>query len=163
MLAIFIPVFLFIIDKAAISVKEFSVISIICFILGIACMFRVLYIFKLYRGIKEKQYDTLINNTKIDNLLYEIAANKTSITENDQQLSNQNKYYIWGLWSVIFSVIFSTILLTFSIFTQEEKNMSDKPEAPKVEQQASKAKIILPNVPTSELKMLKNQLDTSKK
>jgi hypothetical protein len=118
-LALFIPVYLFIIDHSNIVIKSLSVIVILLLILGIVAMFIVLNAYTLHTGVKEDKYEEFINMSETDIYLFEIAANKKSIESNDQDvLGKQYLWYELGTKSVIISVISATILLTFSIFNK---------------------------------------------
>jgi hypothetical protein len=131
-LALFIPLYLFIIDHSNIVIKGLSVIVILFLIFGIVAMFIVLNAYTLHIGIKEDKYEEFINMSEADIYLLEIAANKKSIESNNQHvLEKQYFWYNMGTKLVIISVICATILLTFSIFNKTvqklQSNDNSKP------------------------------------
>ena len=163
-LALFIPVYLFIIDHSNIIIKWLSVLVILLLIFGIISMLFVLNVYTLHIGSKEDKYDDFINMSEVDIYLFEIAANKESIELNQNGvLKKQNWWYEKGTKSVIISVISATILLTFSIFNKTERpmpNQEEKSDNKMKDENNVRPKIILPVVPKSELKQIKN-LDTT--
>lgn len=114
--AIFVPLFLFIIEKSAIVIKIASIIPIALLCYSIVLMIEILRTKKLDQGFNESQLDKLVNESYENILLYEIGAKKDSFTDNQVITEKQNRNFNNGLSYTIAAIFLSFGLLILSIF-----------------------------------------------
>jgi len=167
MLAIFIPIYLFVIEHSNQAIKYWSICTVFLFVLGIISMLLVLNSSELHIGVNEDMYDEFINKENLDDiLLIELGANITSIKANDDILKKQSFWYRNGIILVIVSVIVATILLTFSIFyakeSKDDKTMSEKDKSKNTKTAVIQPKVTIPTVSKSVLKTIHGSDTTGK-
>jgi len=167
--SIFVPLFLFIIEKSAFIIKLFSIIPILGFGYSIILMIEILRTKKLDQGFNVNQLGRLVNESYENILLYEIGAKKDSFTDNQEITENQNKKFNKGLNFTIAAIFLSFALLITSIFvepnkssTMSEKEKTENPSpAPKeTAPDTSKTKDrVIPTVPKEERAQLNEGID----
>ena len=167
MLAIFITIYLFVIEHSNQAIKYWSICTVFLFVLGIISMLLVLNSSELHIGVNEDMYDEFINKENLDDiLLIELGANITSIKANDDILKKQSFWYRNGIILVIVSVIVATILLTFSIFyakeSKDDKTMSEKDKSKNTKTAVIQPKVTIPTVSKSVLKTIHGSDTTGK-
>jgi hypothetical protein len=124
--AIFIPIFLFIIEKSPIIIQLLSAIPIILFLVAIIMMFIVLHSKKLDQGFNQNQFTKLVNWKYKRILLYEIGAKTSSITDNQKITFRQNRIFNRGLIITIIAIILSIILLFSNSIIKQPETMDKK-------------------------------------
>ena len=173
--SVFIPVFLFIIEKSPKIIQLLALIPIVIFLYSIILMINILRSRKLDQGFNQNQFDKLVNQDYEKILLYEIGAKKNSITDNQKITDKQNNRFNRGLIATVIAIIFSiTLLLSNLIINQNNNTMSDetKNETPQTpndgESDVSKTTDrVIPDVPKDERMPLNEgyepKIDSSKK
>ena len=173
--SVFIPVFLFIIEKSPKIIQLLALIPIVIFLYSIILMINILRSRKLDQGFNQNQFDKLVNQDYEKILLYEIGAKKNSITDNQKITDKQNNRFNRGLIATVIAIIFSiTLLLSNLIINQNNNSMSDetKNETPQTpndgESDVSKTTDrVIPDVPKDERMPLNEgyepKIDSSKK
>ncbi|MEI7422424.1 MAG: hypothetical protein WCK18_10030 [Prolixibacteraceae bacterium] len=119
--AIFVPLFLSIIEKSVFIIKVFSIIPIVLLCYSLVLMIEILRQKKLDQGFNESQFDKLVNKSYEDILLYEIGAKKDSFTDNQVITESHNRKFNYGLSYTITAIFLSFALLTLSIFVEPKK------------------------------------------
>ena len=156
-LSLFIPVFLFLIEKSFFIVKLISIIPIGMMIYGILKMLNILRSPELSRGFNEDKYEDLINQDLKDVEKFEISSNKLSIKENDNLLSKYQKKYNRGITLIGISLITSILLLVSDVTLKtilKEDAMSNNEEEKEKTKDAEVKKEKLPDVDKKDLKKL---------
>jgi hypothetical protein len=163
-IAVFIPVFLYLIEKAPNIIKILAIIPIILFTFALYNMFTVLKAKKLDQGFNEKQFEKLVNEDYENILLYEIGAKRESFIDNQFITNKQNKLLNRGINCISISTLLSIILLVISIFVNpkmETKMSDDKKKEPKEEVQVKPIRVI-PPVPSEERSKMNEGTEKSK-
>ncbi len=142
--SIFVPFFLFIIEKSSFFIKLLSIIPILGLGYSIVLMIVILRTKKLDQGFNENQLDRLVNEDYENILLYEIGAKKDSFTDNQEITKKQNSKFNKGLNSTIIAIFLSFALLISSIFVEPNKN-SIMPEKEKTEKSKTIEKDAVPD------------------
>jgi K+-sensing histidine kinase KdpD len=125
--SVFIPVFLFIIEKSPKPIQLLSIIPIAIFLYSIILMINILRSRMLDQGFNQHQFDKLVKEDYETILLYEIGAKKNSITDNQKITEKQNKKFNRGLIATVVAIFISiTLLLSNLIINQNTSTMSDK-------------------------------------
>ncbi|MEI7504462.1 MAG: hypothetical protein WCJ61_14375 [Paludibacter sp.] len=170
--SVFIPVFLFFIEKSQKVIQFISLLPILIFLISIVLLILVLMSQQLYQGFNQKQFDNLVNQDYESILLYEIGAKKDSISDNEAIVEKQNKLYNKGLIATIIAILLSILLLITSVLINNNSTMTKtttttqtskevKPEVFK-----TKARVI-PQVPQKERMPLnegyEHKIDSTKK
>ena len=170
--SVFIPVFLFFIEKSQKVIQFISLLPILIFLISIVLLILVLMSQQLYQGFNQKQFDNLVNQDYESILLYEIGAKKDSISDNEAIVEKQNKLYNKGLIATIIAILLSILLLITSVLINNNSTMTKtttttqtskevKPEVLK-----TKARVI-PQVPQKERMPLnegyEHKIDSTKK
>ncbi len=151
--AIFVPFFLFIVEKSAFIIKLLSIIPIIGLGYSIILMIEILKTKKLDQGFNENQLDRLVNEDYENILLYEIGAKKSSFSDNQKITEKQNNKFNKGLNSAIIAIFLSFILLIISIFVEPNNKITMSKENSKTitketKPDVSKTKVrVIPIVP----------------
>ncbi|UBM61370.1 hypothetical protein LA303_08020 [Candidatus Sulfidibacterium hydrothermale] len=114
--AIFLPVFIFIIEKSSSIIQILSVIPLILFGISLFIMIRVLRSRPLDQGFRPEKFDDLVNKNYEDILLYEIGAKRDSFRDNEIISEKQNIRFNSGLIITIIAIAFSILLLFGNIF-----------------------------------------------
>jgi len=127
-IVIFVPIFLFIIEKAAFIIQLFAIIPILVLGYALILMIEILRAQKLDQGFNEEQFDKLVNDSYENILLYEIGAKTSSIKDNQEITNKQNKRFNRGLNFTIISIFLSFLILIGSIFVnpKNNNNMTEK-------------------------------------
>lgn len=173
--SIFIPIFLFIIEKSPVIIQILAVIPIIIFLYSIILMINILRSQQLDQGFNQNQFDKLVKQDYESILLYDIGAKRDSISDNQKITEKQNKKFNRGLITTVVAIFFSISLLLTNLAinnnntTLPEKTNSKKTETPKDKKpDVSKTKDrVIPQVPKGERMILnegyKPKADSSKK
>lgn len=167
-IAIFVPVFLFIVEKAAFVLQLLAIIPIIVLGYALILMIEILRSQKLDQGFNEDQFDKLVNDKYENILLYEIGAKKCSFKDNQIITGKQNKRFNRGINITIFAILFSFAILIGNIFIDPKKsNIMEKTEKTTTESiketvpDTTKTKDrVIPNVPKEERTQLNEGVDT---
>lgn len=115
-IAIFVPIFLFIIEKSSFIIQLLAIIPILIFGYALILMIEILRSQKLGQGFNEDQFNKLVNDRYENILLYEIGAKTGSVKDNQKITHKQNKRFNKGLNLTIISIFLSFIMLIASIF-----------------------------------------------
>jgi len=147
--AIFLPVFLFVIEKASPIIQVLSVLPLIFFGISLYIMIRVLRSRPLDQGFRPEKLDILVNEDYEDILLYEIGAKKDSFRDNEIISDRQNKRFDRGLRTTIIAITLSILLLFGNIFinNQNKFTMGDKDKKETTTSSDEKKKRVIPSVP----------------
>lgn len=155
---IFVPIYIFVIEKAAGIIQILSIIPILLLGYSLILMIQILKTKRLDQGFNEDQFDKLINKKYEKILLYEIGAKKASIKDNQLITAGQNKKFNKGLNFTIAAVLFSFLLLFTNVFInppnrlkmseKEKKEKTDPKKEPSQDQQTKSRTI--PSVPKEE-------------
>lgn len=113
--SVFMPIFLFIIEKSPVLIQVLSIIPIVIFMYSIILMINILRSKPLDQGFNQNQFDKLVNQKYESILLYEIGAKKDSITDNQKITEKQNKKFNKGLIATIVAIFFSISLLIINL------------------------------------------------
>lgn len=113
--SVFIPIFLYIIEKSASIIKILSIIPIIGFLYSMILMINILRSRPLDQGFNQYQFDQLVKQDYESILLYEIGAKKDSITDNQKITESQNRKFNRGLIITVISIFFSISLLILNL------------------------------------------------
>lgn len=125
--SVFIPVFLFIIEKSPKLIQLLSIIPIVIFLYSIILMINILRSRKLDQGFNQHQFDKLVKEDYQTILLYEIGAKKNSITDNQEITEKQNMKFNRGLIATVIAIFISiSLLLSNLIINQNTSTMSDE-------------------------------------
>ncbi|NLI59611.1 MAG: hypothetical protein GX387_14100 [Clostridium sp.] len=125
--SVFIPVFLFIIEKSPKLIQLLSIIPIVIFLYSIILMINILRSRKLDQGFNQHQFDKLVKEDYQTILLYEIGAKKNSITDNQEITEKQNVKFNRGLIATVIAIFISiSLLLSNLIINQNTSTMSDE-------------------------------------
>lgn len=116
LLALFISIFLFIIEKTNTIIQIISIIPILLLIYGICQMLQIMKSVALFRGYNEKKFEEFIGYDIKYLKKYEIAANSLAIQKNDEILQNQSNIYNRGITSIMISFILLIILVVTFIY-----------------------------------------------
>jgi len=148
--ALFVPIFLFIIENASPIIQVLSIIPLIFFGISLFILIRVLRTRPLYQGFRPEKLDTIINKDYEDILLYEIGAKRRdSFLDNEIITERQNKRFDKGLKTTIIAIILSILLLFGNIFinNQNKFTMGDKDKKVTTTPSDKKKKRVIPSVP----------------
>lgn len=156
--SLFIPIFLFIIEKSSIALQIIAIVPILLFLFSIIQMINILRSRLLDQGFNQDQFDKLVNKNYEEILLYEIGAKKDSIKDNQKITKKQNNRFNKGLITTVIAIFFSiSLLLTNLILTTNDRIMTEetKSETPKTpkepEPDVSKTKDrVIPHVPAKD-------------
>lgn len=121
-IAIFVPLFLFIIEKAAFVIQLIAIIPIIVLGYALILMIEILRSQKLDQGFNEEQFGKLVNDSYENILLYEIGAKTGSVKDNQEITNKQNKKFNKGLNYTILSIFLSFLILIGSVFVKPKSN-----------------------------------------
>jgi hypothetical protein len=113
--SVFIPIFLFIIEKSSTLIQILSIIPIIGFSYSIILMINILRSRPLDQGFNQYQFDKLVKQDYESILLYEIGAMKDSITDNQKITKSQNRKFNQGLIITVIAIFFSISLLVANL------------------------------------------------
>lgn len=166
--AIFIPLFLFLIENSGFWIKISAAILIIPMIVGIILLILTLSARTLNQGYDESCFEDLINVKLKQIHKTEIAYNKYSIEQNDVILKSQNKKYNNGLKLIIIAIIFSIcLMLAHTIFSNNKNSKTDISMAKKDNSSSSAndrvKKETLPKVNPNKVKQLNEGIEPKKK
>ena len=155
---IFVPIYIFVIEKAADIIQVLSIIPILFLVYSLILMIQILKSKKLDQGFNEDQFDRLINKKYEKILLYDIGAKKASIKDNQLTTTEQNRKFNQGLNFTIAAVLLSFLLLLTNVFIKpqnrltmsekEKREKTDPKREPSPEPQ-TKSRLI-PSVPKEE-------------
>lgn len=121
--AIFLPVFIFIIEKASPIIQILSILPLIFFGYSLYVMIQVLRSRKLDQGFSPEKFDELVKEDYEYNLLYEIGAKRDSFNDNEIITKRQNRRFNSGLLSTIIAIALSILLLFANIFINNKINL----------------------------------------
>lgn len=168
--AIFVPLFLFLVEKACFWIKISAAILIIPMIIGIVLLVLTLRAKKISEGYDESVFEELINKKIKAVYKTEIAYNKYSIEQNDIILNSQNKKYNIGLVLILISIILSIGLMITDTIDKNNKTVTENTMAKKDNETKSSAttmdstkKETLPKVDPKKVKQLNEGVDPKKK
>lgn len=113
--SIFIPLFLFIIEKLSLFIQIFSIVPLLTFIYSMCLMISVLRSRDLHQGFNYDQFDRLVNEDLEKILLYEIGAKRESIRDNEKITAFQNRRFNKGLITAVVAIFLSILLLLVSL------------------------------------------------
>lgn len=155
-IAIFIPVFFFVIEKSIFIIQLFSIILVGLMAISIINMIGILRAKKMDQGFNADQFDKLVNENYEDVLLYEIGAKRDSCINNEKITEKQNRKFNIGLNYLITAIFLSFLILIANVLTKTKfyKNMSKNEDSKKeqpvsLEKNEPKMKVI-PKVPKNE-------------
>jgi len=159
--SVFIPVFLFIIEKTPVFIQILSVIPIAIFMYSIILMINILRSRPLYQGFNQNQFDRLIEKDYENILLYEIGAKKDSIADNQKITEKQNKNFNRGLVATVIAIFFSISLLitnlainNYNIMAEKSNSKTTQVSKDKKPDVAKTKSRVIPQVPESERMIL---------
>ncbi len=169
--SVFIPVFLFFIEKSPKIIQFISVLPILIFLVSIVLLIIVLMSRQLDQGFNQNQFDKLVNQDYESILLYEIGAKKDSITDNEKIVEKQNKLFNKGLIATIVAILLSILLLITSILINNNSTMAKTTTtqtSKDVKPDVLKTKVrVIPQVPQKERMPLnegyEHKIDSTKK
>jgi len=146
--SIFLPVFIFIVDKASWEIQFLSVLPLFLFAYSLFVIIQVLRSRPLDQGFKPEKLDDLVNEDYEKILLYEIGAKRDSFTDNITILEKQNKRFNSGLVTTIIAIAISILLLFGNIFINNQNSFKmDEKEKKQITTSSSKKKRVIPSVP----------------
>jgi hypothetical protein len=125
LLSLFLPLYLFIIEKSSEWTKLLSIIPLTIMTWGTILIIRILKTQKLNQGYNPDKFPEFINWQPREIYLYEIASNKLSFEDNDVILEKQNNNYNKGIKILIISIGLSISLLLFDIGLQTIKSFNN--------------------------------------
>jgi len=111
MLAIFVPLFFSAISNANICIKWLSILPLIAMLISVILMLIVLKPRYIYNGFNINELDELANKSNEDILKFEIGANSSAYKENKVIVKKQQNLFTFGLYSAVFAIFASMILL----------------------------------------------------
>ncbi|HED06208.1 MAG TPA: hypothetical protein ENI61_05945 [Ignavibacteria bacterium] len=109
--SVFIPIFLFIIEKSSTIIQIISIIPILIFLYSIILMINILRSRDLDQGFNQEQFDRLVKQDYESILLYDIGAKKDSISDNQIITERQNRRFNKGLIATVIAIFISISLL----------------------------------------------------
>jgi hypothetical protein len=117
-LSIFLPLYIYFLEKSNLVIVIISIIPIVLIIIGIVLMLSIMRNKSpLTFGINEDRLQVLSEKGDEEILSYNIFANIYSISQSKILIDRINKRFNKGLVLVIISIILSVVLLVLSIFT----------------------------------------------
>lgn len=155
-IAIFTPMFLFLIEKSTLVIKLISIIPVGLIVISIIYMIGILRAKKMDQGFNTDQFDKLVNESYEDVLLYEIGAKRDSYIDNEQITKKQNENFNTGLNYLVVAILLSFLILIGNGLTETKSyNNMSKDNNPKKEQSVPKDKAepqkkTIPKVPKNE-------------
>jgi hypothetical protein len=170
-ITIFIPIFLYIIEKASYFIQLLAIIPLLILGYALYLMIKILKTEKLDQGFDVTQFDKLINEKYERILLYEIGAKKYSFIDNQLITEKQNKRFEKGLNTTIIAIILSFTILISNVFYESikpnsmnnsnsncsKKEQKEKPAPPQEPQKTQERTI--PFVPKQERTQLNEGSD----
>lgn len=114
--SLFLPIYLFIIEKSNLIIIILSIIPLSLMIFSIIKFLKVMKTKPLRRGFKIKKIESLIKYDYARYQRYKLSTNFKSILLNLEILNKQNKEYNLGITILINSIIFAIILLFINVF-----------------------------------------------
>ena len=153
--SLFLPLFLFVLEKSSPLIKVLSIIPIGVMLWGVVKMLLVMKPNQMFHGFKEDMFEELANKKLVDLDTYELGANRTSIKTNDRTLAKQNRLYNSGLTLIVFSILVSVLLLVADISVKTISggvDMGKKPDSQDSSKTSDKPKVEIPDVPLDQLK-----------
>lgn len=166
-IAIFVPLFLFVVEKSCFVIQLIAIIPIIVLGYALILMIRILKAQKLDQGFNEEQLEKLVNESYENILLYEIGAKKDSFKDNQEITEKQNKKFDRGLNLTIIAIFLSFSILIGNIFIEPkkcndmaktEKTNTDTKKEPTPDTTKTKSRVI-PSVPKKERTQLNEGVD----
>lgn len=121
LLSLFLPLYLFIIEKSSTLTKIISIAPLAIMTWGTILIIRILKSQKINQGYNPDKFPEFINWQPRDIYLYEISSNKLSFEKNNTILEKQNNNYNNGITILIISIGLSISLLLFDIGLQTFK------------------------------------------
>lgn len=155
-IAVFTPLFLFLIEKSTITIQLFSIIPVGLTIVSIIYMIGILRAKKLDQGFNTDQFDKLINKEYEDVLLYEIGAKRDSYVDNEDITKKQNENFNAGLNYLVVAICLSFLILICNGFNKTKfynrmsKGNNPNKEQPVTKDKAEPKKKTIPTVPKNE-------------
>lgn len=125
LLSLFLPLYLFIIEKSPELIKILSIIPLAIMTWGTIIIIRILQAQKLNQGYNPDKFSEFINWQPKEIYLYEIASNKLSFEKNNPILEKQNDNYNRGIIIIIISIGLSISLLVINIGLQTFKSFNN--------------------------------------
>lgn len=117
-IALFFPIFLFIIDNTCEFIKYLSFIPLLFFVLSTCQMIQILRSRLLDQGISPNEYHELINANYETSILFAIGIYKDSFNENQKITEKQNSRFNEGLILLLIGIGTSIILLFINLYIQ---------------------------------------------
>lgn len=122
--AIFIPVFMFVIDKTSPIIQLLSILPLLGFGYSLYIMLKVLHSTPLDQGFNPEKFDELVNEDYEDILLYEIGAKRDSFIDNEIISQRLTRKFNRGLRTTIFAIALSMLLLFGNIIINNKNNFT---------------------------------------
>jgi len=119
---IFIPVFLYVLDKAPPHIQLLSTLPLLFFGYTLFIMLRVLWSRPLDQGFKQEKFDELVNEDYEEILLFEIGAKRDSFDDNQIITERQNVRFNRGLLSTMIAIALSILLLFGNIIINNKND-----------------------------------------
>ena len=121
LLSLFLPLYLFIIEKSSGLTKIISIVPLAIMTYGTILIIRILMSKKINQGYNPDKFPEFINWQPREIYLYEISSNKLSFEKNNTILEGQNNNYNRGIIILIISIGLSISLLLLDIGFQTFK------------------------------------------
>ncbi|WP_299255899.1 hypothetical protein [uncultured Aquimarina sp.] len=133
---LFLPIAIAFISSSdtVIILKIITLIPVIIMIIGLIYLLKVLMPKGLDHGFDFNQFNNKINENYKQLLLYEIGANKSSFQDNSSIVLKQNKDFKIGLKFIFSATIFVFLIVTASLFMNDQKLDTEQTENIKIEQ-----------------------------